>query len=111
METLWGIRMTRRPSAGMRSAGVSSWQLRAEPGSKQSSAAAHASKADLRGECKQGQQTPQQPIIIAQQFAPTAPVVVYNSSTNHGLHLLLTVLTCGLWLPVWIIAAIVNGGR
>jgi len=38
-------------------------------------------------------------------------VVVYNSGTNHGLHLVLTLLTCGMWLPVWIIIVIVNGGR
>lgn len=54
----------------------------------------------------------QQPIVIAQQFAPQAPpVVVYNTGTNHGLHLVLTLLTCGMWLPVWIIVVIVNGGR
>ncbi len=54
----------------------------------------------------------QQPMIVNQQFAPQAPpVVVYTSGTNHGLHLILTLLTCGLWLPVWIILVIVNGGR
>lgn len=54
----------------------------------------------------------QQPIIVNQQFAPQAPpVVVYNGGTNHGLHLVLTLLTCGMWLPVWIIIVIVNGGR
>lgn len=61
---------------------------------------------------RQTPQTPQQPIIVAQQIAPQAPpVVVYNSGTNHGLHLVLTLLTCGMWLPVWIIIVIVNGGR
>ena len=53
---------------------------------------------------------PQQPIIINQQVAP-APMVVYTNGTNHGLHLILTLLTCGLWLPVWIIIVIANGGR
>jgi hypothetical protein len=58
------------------------------------------------------QQPPPQPVIVNQQFAPQTPhVVVYNNGTNHGLHLLLTILTCGLWLPVWIIMVIVNGGR
>jgi len=58
------------------------------------------------------QQPPSQPIIVNQQFAPQAPpVVVYNSGTNHGLHLVLTILTCGMWLPIWIILVIVNGGR
>jgi hypothetical protein len=37
--------------------------------------------------------------------------VVYNRGTSHGLHLVLTILTCGAWLPVWIIVAIVNGSR
>lgn len=61
---------------------------------------------------RQAAQAPQQPIIVAQQFAPpTPPVVVYNSGTNHGLHFVLTLLTCGMWLPVWIIIVIVNGGR
>jgi hypothetical protein len=62
---------------------------------------------------QQGHQAPQQPIIIAQQIAPPTPphVVVYNNGTSHGLHLVLTVLTCGMWLPIWIIVAIVNGGR
>jgi len=58
------------------------------------------------------QQPPPQPVIVNQQFAPQTPhVVVYNNGTNHGLHLLLTILTCGLWLPIWIIMVIVNGGR
>lgn len=61
---------------------------------------------------KQQQAPTGQPIIVNQQFVPqSAPVVVYNSGTNHGLHLVLTVLTCGMWLPVWIILVIVNGGR
>lgn len=38
-------------------------------------------------------------------------MVVSNNGTNHGLHLMLTILTCGLWLPIWIIMVIVNGGR
>lgn len=58
------------------------------------------------------QQPPQQPIVIAQNVAPfTPPVVVYNSGTNHGLHLVLSILTCGMWIPIWIILVIVNGGR
>ncbi|MDA0251728.1 MAG: DUF2510 domain-containing protein [Actinomycetota bacterium] len=60
---------------------------------------------------RQQPQPLQQPLIVNQQFAPQAPVVVYTSGTNHGLHLVLTLLTCGLWLPVWIILVIVNGGR
>ena len=55
-------------------------------------------------------QQPSQPIIIAQQMAPTQTVYV-GGGTNHGLHLILTLLTCGLWLPIWILMIIVNGGR
>lgn len=31
--------------------------------------------------------------------------------TNHALHLILTILTAGLWLPVWIIIAATNGAH
>jgi hypothetical protein len=29
---------------------------------------------------------------------------------NHILHLLMTVLFCGLWLPVWIVCCFAEGG-
>ncbi len=35
----------------------------------------------------------------------TAPARVPLTAGQHILHLLLTVLTCGLWAPVWIIRA------
>jgi hypothetical protein len=28
----------------------------------------------------------------------------------HGVHLLLTILTCGFWLPIWILLAILHKG-
>lgn len=50
-----------------------------------------------------------------QQNQPSAqqPIIINNSTperkkTNHLLHLILTLVTVGLWLPVWIIVAIVN---
>jgi hypothetical protein len=52
-----------------------------------------------------------------QHFTPTPPVVqaptavavaVAGGGTNHALHLILTLLTCGMWLPVWIIVSIVG---
>ncbi|MGV9798756.1 DUF2510 domain-containing protein [Mycobacterium sp. NPDC003449] len=57
-----------------------------------------------------------------QHFAPTPPpapapapqavavAVSAGGGTSHGLHLVLTVLTCGLWLPIWILAALFGGG-
>ena len=30
--------------------------------------------------------------------------------TNHALHLILTLLSCGLWLPIWILVAIFDTG-
>jgi hypothetical protein len=50
-----------------------------------------------------------------QQNQPSAqqPIIINNSTperkqTNHLLHFILTLVTVGLWLPVWIIVAIVN---
>ncbi|MCX8564011.1 DUF2510 domain-containing protein [Mycolicibacterium mucogenicum] len=45
--------------------------------------------------------------------APAQAVAVAVSAgggTSHALHLVLTLLTCGLWLPIWILAAIFGGG-
>ena len=45
---------------------------------------------------------------------PQANAVVYNNVRVKGvggdsaLHLLLTILTCGLWLPVWIVIEIIR---
>jgi hypothetical protein len=57
-----------------------------------------------------------------QHFVPTPPAapapaaqavavaVAGGGGTNHALHAVLTLLTCGLWLPVWILVAIFGGG-
>lgn len=39
-----------------------------------------------------------------------APRPVFRKGTNHILHLLLTILTAGLWLLVWIGVAVKFGG-
>lgn len=56
------------------------------------------------------QQTGQ--LVAATSPAPNQGPVIYiqqpKKQTNHILHLLLTVFTAGLWLPVWIIVAIAN---
>lgn len=33
---------------------------------------------------------------------------INDSKTNHLLHLVLSILTGGLWLPVWFILSILN---
>jgi hypothetical protein len=38
-------------------------------------------------------------------------VVVQGKPVNHVLHLLATVLLCGLWLPIWIIIALDGGEK
>lgn len=37
---------------------------------------------------------------------PTQAVVVYGKKVNHILHLILSVLTLGLWLIVWLLVGI-----
>ena len=37
--------------------------------------------------------------------------MVSGKKTNHILHLLLSVVTLGLWLPVWLIVAAFGGER
>lgn len=39
------------------------------------------------------------------------PIIINNTQkkgVNHTLHFILTLVTLGLWLPVWIIVAIAN---
>jgi len=49
------------------------------------------------------------PPIYVQQNVVAPPVVVNNGASGlAGLHLLLTFLTCGLWLPVWLLIEILQ---
>ncbi|MFT9523845.1 DUF2510 domain-containing protein [Mycobacteroides abscessus subsp. abscessus] len=41
-------------------------------------------------------------------LGPQVVVVQSQPRVNHLLHLILTLLTCGLWAPIWIILAIVD---
>lgn len=51
-----------------------------------------------------------------EHFVPTPPVnpmgpavavaVSASHGTNHALHAVLTVMSCGLWLPIWILTAV-----
>lgn len=38
-------------------------------------------------------------------------VVVHGKKPNHVLHLILTIFTCFIWSPVWIILALVQKER
>ena len=38
-------------------------------------------------------------------------VIVRGQRCNHVLHLLLTLVTLGLWLIVWVLVAIMTGGQ
>jgi Protein of unknown function (DUF2510) len=49
-------------------------------------------------------------VVINNAVNASAPVFI-ASGPNHALHLILTLLTCGLWLPVWLIVAVVGHSR
>jgi hypothetical protein len=44
-----------------------------------------------------------------QQQHPGQTVTV--TQPNHGLHAVLTLLTCGLWAPIWFIIAIAGSRK
>lgn len=48
------------------------------------------------------------PHQMPQQMQQTVFVNGRGRRVNHALHLILTILTAGLWLPVWIILSIAN---
>lgn len=37
-------------------------------------------------------------------------VAVYRRGTNHVVHLILSIFTCGLWLIIWLLSSIKIGG-
>lgn len=50
------------------------------------------------------------PAPAAPPPAPVAVAVATGGGPSHGLHVVLTLLTCGMWLPIWILVAIFGGG-
>lgn len=50
------------------------------------------------------------PAPAAPTPAPVAVAVATGGGPSHGLHAVLTLLTCGMWLPIWILVAIFGGG-
>lgn len=53
--------------------------------------------------------TPTSPNIPAPAAPSVAVAVAAGGGTNHALHAVLTVVSCGLWLPIWNLAAIFGG--
>ncbi len=57
---------------------------------------------------------PPPPSVVVNNTIGAAPApgvaVAVSGGVNHALHLVLTLLTCGLWLPIWILVAIFSGG-
>src|SRR3954452_4038806 len=49
--------------------------------------------------------------VVVPSGAAASSVVVVRSGPNHVLHLILTILTAGLWLPIWILVAIFGRRR
>ncbi|MCX8495948.1 MAG: hypothetical protein ORN51_07175 [Akkermansiaceae bacterium] len=46
-----------------------------------------------------------------ESVTPFSAVVIHGEKVNHVLHLLISVLLCGLWLPVWFLIAQSGGER
>lgn len=44
-----------------------------------------------------------------ESVAPYSAVIITGQKVNHVLHLLVSVLLCGLWLPVWLLIAVSGG--
>lgn len=45
-------------------------------------------------------------VVINQAMVPS--YIVAQPGTNHAFHLVMTILTAGLWLPIWLIVAVAN---
>lgn len=46
-----------------------------------------------------------------ESVTPYSAVVVTGQRVNHVLHLLISVLLCGFWLPVWLLVALTGGEK
>lgn len=53
---------------------------------------------------------PTPPPTVAPQAPAVAVAVSTGGGANHALHAVLMVLSCGLWLPIWILVAIFSAG-
>jgi hypothetical protein len=43
--------------------------------------------------------------------SPTQATLVKGKPTNHILHLILSIITLGLWIPVWILVVVLGGEK
>ncbi|OBK90815.1 DUF2510 domain-containing protein [Mycolicibacter sinensis] len=53
---------------------------------------------------------PQPSIVINNTNTVGGGAVIVSKGPNHALHLVLTLITFGLWLPVWVLVAIFSSG-
>ena len=83
---------------------------------------AKPSSAPVTDAYQQAQQPPNMPPEVAQWFAQNGgypmmqqqqAVVVRGNErrTSHAFHLIMSLITFGLWIQVWVIMWIINGGR
>jgi hypothetical protein len=47
-------------------------------------------------------------VPVGQPMHPAQVVTQSPVDTNHTFHLIMTFVTCGLWLPVWALMAVLN---
>lgn len=52
-------------------------------------------------------------VAVQPQYVPQQVVVNHQKvyKTSHGFHLLMSIFTLGLWLPVWLIVGIYNAAK
>lgn len=60
---------------------------------------------------QQRQPNSQQPIFVQQNVIAPPYVVNTGGSSLIGLHLVMTIFTCGIWLPFWVLIEIVNAAN
>lgn len=53
--------------------------------------------------------TPPPTSIVINNTVAAPTHLVVSPGPNHALHLVLTLLTCGMWLPVWLVVAVAGG--
>ncbi len=51
------------------------------------------------------------PVIVVQQsnmMMAQQTMVNVKAPFNHGIHIVLSLVTCGIWVPVWILCAVAH---